>query len=98
MGDSGDDAVEKVMGSGVARATEAKRIEDGDRPSAHRKDVADDSPHAGRRALKRLDRAGMIVALDFHHNGKPIADVDDARVLAGTLDDAFPGRREVTEE
>ena len=42
---------------GVGRIAEAQGVEDGDRPGAHREDVAQDPADAGRRALVRLDRA-----------------------------------------
>ena len=70
--DAGDDAVEQVP---VARCdsgcrvrlqrAEAQRIEQGDRPRAHREDVAHDAADAGRRALVRLDRRRVVVRFDL---------------------------------
>ena len=67
---------------------EAQRIHDGEGASAHGEDVAQDAAHAGGRALKGLDVAGVVVALDLEGAGPAVADVDDAGVLAGALDDA----------
>ena len=68
--------------------TEAERIHDGERPRAHGEDVAQNAADAGGRALKRLDVAGVIVALDLEGAGPAVAHVDDAGVFARPLDDA----------
>ena len=68
--------------------TEAQRVEQGDRPRAHREDVADDAADAGRRALVRLDERRMVVRLDLEHRREAVADVDGAGVLAGPLQHA----------
>jgi hypothetical protein len=47
-----------------------------------------DAAYAGGRALKGLNIAGVVVGLDFESAGPAVADVDDAGVLAGALDDA----------
>jgi hypothetical protein len=73
--------------------TEAERVQSGDRTGAHREDVAQDAAYARRRALVRLDEARMVVRLHLEDGGEAIPDVDDTRVLAGTLDDARPLRR-----
>ena len=72
----------------VGRA-EAQRVEAGDRPRAHGEDVAQDAADAGRRALIGLDVARVVVALHLEHAGQPVADVDDAGVLARPLDDPW---------
>ena len=64
----------------------SERIEAGDRPRAHGEDVAQDAADAGRRALIGLDVARVVVALHLEHDGKPVADVDHAGVLARPLD------------
>jgi hypothetical protein len=56
-------------------------------PRAHGEDVAQDAADAGRRALVGLDERGVVVALHLEDRGQPVADVDDAGVLAGALDD-----------
>ena len=54
----------------------------GDRPGAHREDVAEDPARPGGRALVGLDRRRMVVALDPDRGGDAVADVDDTGVLA----------------
>ena len=63
----------------------AQRIHHRQRPRAHGKDVAQNAAHARRRALKRLDVAGVVVALNLEGAGPPIAHVDDAGILARPL-------------
>ena len=55
--DAAHDAVDQVARPRVGRVAEAQRVEDRDRPGAHREDVAQDAADAGRGALVRLDRA-----------------------------------------
>src|SRR5208283_1057771 len=43
--------------------------------------IADDAAHARGRALERLDRAGMIVRLDFKGDGQAVADVNDPGIF-----------------
>ena len=69
---------------------EGERVEAGDRPRAHGEDVAQDAADAGGRALIGLDVARMVVALHLEHDGEPVADIDDAGILARPLD--HPGR------
>ncbi len=66
-------------------ASEAQRIEHGDGPRAHGEDVAQDAAHAGGRALKRLDVAGMIVRFHLEDGGEAVANVHHAGVFAGPL-------------
>src|SRR6185295_20379388 len=63
--DSLDDALDEVAGARVARIAEPKGIEDRDRPGAHREDVAEDPADTGRGALRRLDRARVVVRFDL---------------------------------
>src|SRR4029079_3700315 len=65
-------------------APEAERVEQRNGTRAHREHVAEDSAHAGRCALVRLDLARVVVRLHFEHGREPVPDVDRARVLAGT--------------
>ena len=74
----------------MRRRAERQRIEAGDRARAHGEDVAQDAADAGGRALIGLDVARVVVALHLEHAGEPVADVDDAGVLARPLD--HPGR------
>jgi len=82
----------------VIRRAEAKAVEERDRPRAHRDDVPEDAADPGRRALERLDRRGMVVALDLEGDGLALAEVDDACVLARALEDARRRGRETAEE
>ena len=67
---------------GSVERPEAQRIHHRDRPRAHGEDVAQNAADAGRRALKRLDEAGMVVRFDLERDRVAAADVDDAGVLA----------------
>src|SRR4029077_18603345 len=70
----------------MAWVAERQRIEEGDRPRAHREHVAQNTADAGRSTLIWLDIARGVVALPFEHDGEPIADIDDAGVFARSLD------------
>ena len=70
----------------MLRRAEAQQIETGDRPRAHREDVAQNAADARRRALIRFDIGRVIVALHLEDAGEPVADVDDAGIFAGSLD------------
>ena len=52
---------------------------------------------AGRSALIGFDVARVVVALHLEHAGESATDVDHARVLARSLDDAPPGGRQPTQ-
>ena len=56
-------------GFGMLERPEAQRIQNRDRPGAHREDVAQDSADAGGCALKRLDKARVVVRFDFEGDG-----------------------------
>src|SRR5262249_36522895 len=73
---------------------EAKRIHHRDWTGAHGEDVAQDSAHTSGRALKGLDEARMIVRFNLESNRVTLADIDDSRVLARTLENEFAARRE----
>src|SRR6266851_5728220 len=92
-----EDVRDEMPGPGMVRTAETQRIEDRDRPRAHRKNIAQDTAHPGRRALIRLDEGGMIVALDLKDHGVAIADIDDAGVLARTADHTRSRRRQCLE-
>src|SRR5262249_597112 len=96
--DAGDDAVHELTRLGRVGLAEAERVEDRDRPGAPREDVPENAAHAGRRALKRLDERGMIVALDLEDHGPAVADVDRARVLARSLQDVRAALRQARQE
>ena len=92
--DAAHDPIDQVAGARVRRIAEAQGIEDGDRARPHREDVAQDPTDAGRGTLVRLDRRRVVVRLDLERDRQPVADRDDAGVLARTGDDAFAGGRE----
>ena len=75
----------------VGRA-EPEPVEQRDRPRAHRDDVAQDPADPGRSALERLDGGGVVVRLDLEGDGDAFAEVEDACVLAGALQDAVAAR------
>ena len=91
-GDAGDDAGERPAHERIVERAEAQRVEQRDRPRAHREDVADDAADAGRRALVRLDERRMVVRFDLEDGGQAVADVDRAGVLARPLQHARAGR------
>ena len=84
----GHDAVHEAARPRIGGVAEAQRVEQRDRPRAHREDVAQDAAHPGGRALERLDERGVVVALDLEDHRPAVADVDGAGVLAGPLQDA----------
>ena len=55
--------------------------------AAHGENVAKDAAHAGGGALKGFNGAGVVVALDLHHDGQTVADVHDAGVLFAGADE-----------
>ena len=78
--------ISSALTPGVGRdRTEAQRIEHRDRTRAHGENVAQDSAHAGGRALKRLNKTRMVVRLDFENGDEAVADIDHAGIFAGTL-------------
>ena len=84
-GDAGDDAFEQSASCQARRGTEAQRVQQRDRPRAHREDVADDAADAGCGALIGLDERRMVVRLDLEDRGKSVADVDRAGIFARAL-------------
>src|SRR5687767_3230919 len=84
--DPADDAAQQVANARLARVAEAERVHQRDRATAHGEDVSQDATHPGRGALKRLDGARVVVGLNLHDRGQPIADVHGAGVLAGALE------------
>ena len=95
---SGDRAAEHPAGAPVCGVAETEGVEQRDRSRPHRDDVAQDAADAGRSSLERLDSRGMVVALDLEGDREPVADVDDARVLAGALQHRGPLRRQALEK
>ncbi len=78
----------------MLRIAEAQRIHRRDRPRAHGEHVAQDAAHARRRALVGLDEAGVVVRLHLEDDRLPVADIDDAGILARALDHPRAGGRQ----
>ena len=93
MADPADGAGEVPVGLG-----EAQPVEQRDRPRAHRDDVAQDPSHSRRRALERLDGGRVVVALHLEGDREPVAEVEDARVLARPLEHALALARQPLQE
>ena len=95
MRDAGHHAFHHAAVAGRIERAEAEGVQHRDGPRAHGEDVAQNSAHAGGRALKRFDEAGMVVRLDLEGDGPAAAYVDDACVLARALQDQLAARREL---
>ena len=80
-----------------ADGPETQRIHHRERPRAHGKDVAQDAPHPGSGALKRLNKRGVIMGLDFEGAGPAVTDVDNARILSRPLHHSFAVGRQPLE-
>ena len=93
-GDAGDDAGEGSPHERIVERAEPQRVQQRDRPRAHREDVANDAADAGRRALVRLDEGRMIVRFDLEDGSQAVADVDGAGVLARALQHPLARRRQ----
>jgi hypothetical protein len=65
---------------------EPQRVERKLRARAHGENIANDPPHAGRRALKRLDRAGVIMAFHFESDRPAVTDIDHPGVFFARFD------------
>ena len=92
MRDAGHDAgKEPAIRYRLRRVTfdwsEPERVEPENRPRTHRENIANDAAHTGRRALKRLDRARMVVRLDLERNRPAVADIHDAGVFLTGFDE-----------
>src|SRR5262249_50860536 len=87
--DPGDDARNEMARAGMPWRTKPKQVEASDGPRAHRKNIAQDSTNARRRALKRLDEGREVVAFHLEDASEPIANVDDARVFTRALNDPW---------
>src|SRR5258706_14490246 len=90
---------EKVAIARLAQRAEAQRVQQGDRAGTLREDITDDAADTGRRALIRLDRAGVVVAFDLHDDCQAVADIYRTGVLrAGGDHHARPGGGETLEQ
>src|SRR6185312_8767442 len=69
----------------IVQLPKAKRVHHCNGPRAHREDVAQDAAYTCCRALKRLDKARVVMRFDFERDRHAVADIDDAGVLTRTL-------------
>ena len=65
---------------------EAQGIHEENGTGPHGENIPDDATDTGGRTLKRLDRAGMIMALYLEGHGPSVADIDDPGILLSSLD------------
>ena len=96
--DARHDAAEEVAVVGIGEGAEAQGIEQSDGARTHSEDVANDAANACGSALYRLDGGGVVVGFDLEGDSPAVANVDHARVFAGTLEDAWSFRGEPAEE
>lgn len=78
----------------MIRRAEAQRVHVGDRPRAHREHVAHDAADARRRALEWLDVGRVIMELHLGTDAIAVAEIDDARILAGPWMTFAPDNRQ----
>ena len=97
MRNAADYAFEDSAVAGVIGRAEAERIHHGDGAGAHGENVAQDAADAGGRALERLNETGVIVGFDLEGDGVALADVDDAGVFSGALQDHLAAGGELLE-
>ena len=84
----------RASGLRIVQPPEANRVHHRDGSRAHGEDVAQNAADTGRRALKRLNEAGVVVRFNLEGDRHAVANVDDAGVLARSLQDvlAFGGQ------
>ena len=79
--DAGDHAGAEPPVARIIKRPEAQRVEQRDGLRAHRENVAHNPADARRRALIRLNRAGVVVRFDLHHRHPAAANLDRPGVL-----------------
>ena len=84
----------RTLGCWIAKA---ERVENRDRTGTHRENIAQNAADTGCGALKWLNCRRVVVALDLEGHAEAVADVDDARVFAGTLQNGRSGRWKTTQ-
>src|SRR5262249_17706916 len=87
MSDAAHHAAHQERRPRMVDPAEAQRVENGDRPRAHREDVAQDAADTRRRSLERLDERGMVVTLDLEHPVEALAELTASGVLSRSLED-----------
>ena len=68
--------------------TKPQGVHESDWTRAHGENIAHDTAYARRSPLVRFNVRRVIMAFHFKDNGVAVIDIDDACVLAWTLDDA----------
>ncbi len=86
-----DHAVHHALGDGQGRVAEAQRVQVGDGAGTHGEHIAQDAADARGGTLIGLDEAGVVVGFHFENGGHALANVDDAGILAGAMDDPGGG-------
>ena len=84
-------ALDQVRGARMPNRPEAERVQRGDRAGAHGKDIPQDTAHPGGGSVIGFDKRRMIMAFDLKDRGQPVADIDDAGILARPLQDGRSG-------
>ncbi len=98
VADALDGPVEEVARARRVELAETQGVEHRDRPRPDREHVAQDAPDPRGRALKRLDRARVVVRLDLEGHREPVPDVHHARVLAGAHQQVRPLDRKLAQQ
>ena len=81
------DASDEAAGLRVIGRSETKGVDQRDRARAHGEYVPQDTTNAGRRPLIGLDIGGVVVTLHLEDGSLTIADINDACILTGALND-----------
>ena len=84
--DAGDHARDEMLHPRMMRIAEAQRVHVRDGARAHGEHIAQYAADPGRRALIGLDVRRVVVTLHLEDRGLPVADINDARVLARPAD------------
>ena len=83
MGNSGHHTLDQTHIGGIVQGAETQSIEQRNRPSPHRENVAKDSPYTGRSTLKRLHGRGMVVTFNLECKAIAIAQIHHSGVFTG---------------
>src|SRR5262249_1394549 len=95
--DAGNHALNNMFGFRVLWRPEPEAVHRGYRPRAHREDIAEDAANTGRGPLKRLNIRRMVVRFDLKRNRQAFADIDDAGILARSLQNGRPFGRQTAQ-
>ena len=76
-------------------AAKAQGVERSDGPGAHGKNISQNTADAGGGSLIGFNKRRMVMTFHFESHGEPVADIDDAGVFTGSLEDMSPFRRQL---